>query len=125
MREIKFRGKTPDGKTIYGSYVPFDYANFGVMVGRVFNDFQTYIEHHRGHGIMDEQGKIHAVIQESVQQFCGVDSNGDEVYEGDAVIDDYGNEYIAECIPSIKLPEDAVEVVGSYYLNEDFPVYKK
>ena len=73
MREIKFRGKTPEGKTVYGWYVPFDYANFGVMVGRVFNDFQTYIEHHRGHGIMDEQGKIHAVIQESVQQFCGVD----------------------------------------------------
>ena len=46
MREIKFRGKTPDGKTIYGSYVPFDYANFGVMVGRVLYDVQYKSENH-------------------------------------------------------------------------------
>ena len=125
MREIKFRGKTPEGKTVYGWYVPFDSAKVGVIVQRVFSDFQTYTEHHQGHGIMDEQGKIHAVIQESIQQFCGVDSNDNEIYEGDKIVDDYENEYIAECIPSIKLPEDTVEVVGSYYLNEDFPVYKK
>ena len=65
MREIKFRGVTPKGETVYG-----DLSNF---------DTDIYINDRR-------------VLSESVEQFAGYDENDDEIYEGDIVVA-HGKEY--------------------------------
>ena len=67
MREIKFRGKKAStGEIIYG--------------GLSFHNGQPFIDDFR---------------VESFQQFCGCDSNGDEVYEGDKLLDKDGWKYEA------------------------------
>ena len=71
MREIKFRGKTPKGEIVYGDLN---------QMGR--------------HVYIDDW----CVEKDSVAQLCGLDSNGDEVYEGDTVASQ-GKEYTARLLP--------------------------
>lgn len=60
MREIKFRGVSAiDGHTVYGD------LRYGTT--------EVYVD-------------CTPVNSESVSQFCGVDSEGNEIYEGDEVI---------------------------------------
>lgn len=59
MKEIKFRGVTPKGETVYGD-----------------------LTHEGGHVFIDDK----RVNPCTVDQFAGYDKNGDEVYEGDTVI---------------------------------------
>lgn len=66
MRKIKFRGK--DIRT--GEYV---FAELGQVSVEIKPAFLTFIT--------DED--IYIVDAETVQQFCGVDDNGEECYEGD------------------------------------------
>lgn len=72
-RVIKFRGHDKRGNVFYGSYN----QNMGVI-----DDW--------------EYAACHAVDDEDVAQLCGYDKNGSEVYEGDTLIDENGNEHIAE-----------------------------
>lgn len=75
MRTIKFRGaRMSDGATIYGYY--------HVRAG------DAYIDDWR-------------VKPETVAQFVGFDANGDEVYEGDLVATDDGDEYEADLFESV------------------------
>jgi len=64
MREIKFRGKMPNGAWVYGSF--WDHA--------VYPD------------IIDEYTNHRLVDRDTVGQFTGLlDSDGKEIYEGDIV----------------------------------------
>lgn len=78
-REIKFRGKTEDGKWIYGSLVQF--------YGKTYiwqNDTQIHVA----------QGMI-PVQSDTVGQYIGwKDNKGKEIYEGDIVLDIDGKKYV-------------------------------
>lgn len=72
MREIKFRGRTPSGKWVYGYYVgkdtiiPFGDVNFDL-------------------GFIDTS-PCYEVIPDTIGQFTGLhDKNGKEIYEGDVL----------------------------------------
>ncbi|MBE8950726.1 MAG: hypothetical protein SR3Q1_09045 [Quinella sp. 3Q1] len=72
-KTIKFRGETMMGKQIYCE--PF--ANSETF------DFDEFCD---------------AVDFETIAQLVGVDADGAEVYEGDWLVDDFGNETQAELI---------------------------
>lgn len=69
MRQSKFRGLRTDG----GGYV--------------FGD----LTHDSGHSFINDK----RVFKPSVAQFVGLDSNGDEIYEGDTLISN-GEEFVPE-----------------------------
>lgn len=71
MREIEFRGYDGRGNVFFGAYN----QNMGVI-----DDF--------------EYASCHAV--DYAEQLCGRDKNGRKVYENDILIDDLGQEHIAE-----------------------------
>lgn len=90
MRQIKFRGRTlpVDGKAlVYGFYVHNTHTEPG---GKGM--FEV-------HGIFEEKPDINKwwrIQPDTLAQFCGYDKHGYEVYEGDILIDDNGQEHIAE-----------------------------
>ena len=73
--KIKFRGRgLKDKKLYYGSYVhTMPQSSFPA--------------------ILDNDGFYNEVDPESVTQFVGYDMNGDGVYEGDMVKDNYGESF--------------------------------
>lgn len=75
MRQIKFRGKTLDGKIVFGYYVPTcPMSSFP--------------------GIVDDMDYIHAIEPDSIAQLVGHDKDGNEVYEGDILVREfYGKRY--------------------------------
>ena len=67
MKEIKFRGRDLDtGKFVYG-------------------DFVHCVPMSSFPGIVDDDGSVHEVYFDSVAQLVGHDSNGKEIYDGDAL----------------------------------------
>lgn len=79
MREIKFRGRKPNGEWEYGYYVgkdtiiPFGNVNFDL-------------------GFIDTS-PCYEVIPDTIGQFTGLhDKNGKEIYEGDIIVsEDYSH----------------------------------
>ncbi|MBR0289944.1 MAG: hypothetical protein IJQ82_13290 [Selenomonadaceae bacterium] len=49
-----------------------------------------------------DDGDIYEVAPESVAQLVGYDSKKREVYEGDRVVDKFGEEYIAQLTPTLR-----------------------
>ena len=75
-RPIKFRGRTPEGQTVYG-------------------DFVHYVPMSSFPGIIDDEDFYHEVDPDSVAQLVGFDKHGCEVYEGDFCLDADGKEFKA------------------------------
>lgn len=75
MRQIKFRGMTRRGQLVYGDLI---------------HEFAGSVR------IQTADGDNYYVDAESVAQLVGFDNRGEEVYEGDVLIDEYEQEHIAE-----------------------------
>ena len=99
MRQIKFRGKTPEGKFVYG-----DFVQHGPSENKP--------------GIIDDEGFYREVDPDTVAQLVGCDKNGKEVYEGDTVIEKYFDGEVHERIACFKnmtqVSEDAEYCFSSY-----------
>ena len=70
MREIKFRARA----------LGMGFMVDGSLVERRRSDGSKYYQ------IIDKYGDEYSVNTKSISQFCGVDSEGNEIYEGDEVI---------------------------------------
>ncbi|MBE8950725.1 MAG: hypothetical protein SR3Q1_09040 [Quinella sp. 3Q1] len=68
MREIKFRAETLGGQTLTGGY---------------------------SNGFLVKEMRFFAIKKGTLAQLVGVDKNGAEVYEGDTLLDELEQEYIA------------------------------
>lgn len=76
MRKIKFRGINKRGEYVYGDLIH--------LKSRVY--------------IAATHCLKYKVEPSSVAQFIGDDSNGEEVYEGDILIDKTGNIFVARLL---------------------------
>lgn len=119
MREIKFRGRTPDGKWVYGDLIHSGTDTIGILESDA-----PCLE------------CITDVIPESVGQFTGLhDRNNKEIYEGDVVkwiltipvvgVNGGYEEYDFEEIGEIKWDAGALYLgdycaVGFAYESEDY-----
>lgn len=94
-RPIKFRGRDIDtGEIIYG-----DFRKIGIHA-HIFKEADCYYEE-----------ELIEVVPDSVAQLVGYDANGDEVYEGDIVIDKFHFEHTAGLINNLRGDEILVEEI--------------
>ena len=98
MREIKFRGKTPDGRWVYGDLLHAEH-NFK-----------------KGIDIVTDDWKQESVDPKTVGQYTGIrDMDGREIFEGDTIDVENSPAYIAF------LPQKGGFVI--VYKHFDIPLY--
>ena len=89
-RTIKFRGLGIDGEIYYGD---------------VYHTRKDV-------GIHDvEHGSIYEVEPDSIAQLVGYDKDGNEIYEGDTVIDEFGHEVAAKLFDNLELGRVALKEI--------------
>ena len=85
-RPIKFRGRDIRGRILFGD-----------------------IRHNNGVWFMFDGDFWYEVDSDSIAQLVGYDKDGNEIYEGDTVVSEYGDEIVARLIdnlpPKAKLKE--------------------
>lgn len=121
MKENLFRGKTTDGRWVYGSLILADtYCCILELEENIHPMDYPYLDDDIGW----IDGKATPVIPETVGQFIGLsDRNGSKMFEGDIFL--YNNEYRYEVYWCDErkgfyarnqfLPDD--DYVGNYYEN--------
>lgn len=90
MRPIKFRGRRSDGTFVYGLYVNIHGDDF----------------------IRDENNRGWPVT--SVAQFVGYSKDGNEVYDGDTLINENGDEFRATLVPAV--------ITDEGFQHDDIPI---
>lgn len=98
MKIIKFRGKTTDGKILFG-----DVKNFA-------NEIYMF----------DAEADVWREVKK-VAQFVGFDANGKEIYEGDICLNRYHVEEVAKLTAdfNVFVGEDEPQHYSAYVLKED------
>ena len=83
MRKIKFRGRS------------FTYYPRGGFYQNIFGKTYIITGENFCYGTLEYNG----VEPESVAQYAFTDSNGNEIYTGDTVLDEFGVEYTVKLVP--------------------------
>lgn len=100
MRTIKFRAINAEtGDTVYGYPVIYDSGKFTHWFYRPTEDSNCPVK------------------PETVTQLVGYDSDGAEVYEGDILVDAYGNQYKVQFYPMGVNKDDCISLADSAKLN--------
>ena len=100
---IKFRGITENGKYIFSNSIEFE------KIGGL-SDYQPYLR--------DDNGDWVRCYPESISQLVGYDSDDNEIYEDDELIDSAGHEWTAILLPQAEM--DCGGVYEGLYGKEKF-----
>ena len=95
MRQIKFRGHDRRGNTFYGTY-------------------------NEDMGVIDDWEYAATYAVDKAEQLVFVDTNGKEIFEGDLVVDDSGEEFIAVLVPMM------IDIKGNkYFITDEIVLQEK
>ena len=96
MKTIKFRGTVLASERRILAEFEKDYANVTTVEG-------SLVIFQRGkntHWIYPLEGSRNFPVDpKSIRQFVAVDKNGQDILEGDIVVDEFGQEFVAELMP--------------------------
>ena len=101
---IKFRGKDINGHFVYGLLTKKKIRSSGEIRWAIATGNCTLAE-------------TVPVSANSIAQFTGYSKDGREIYDGDIVVDGYGNEYTAQIAAVFSDAEESKKFLDNHKLN--------